>query len=483
MHSAFCIPEILDHIFAQLSNGCALGLSHRDFAALARTCKTFQEPALNFLWREQDTLVNILKSLPSHTWSMASNANLLHITGPFRPSDWDKPLAYAMRIRTLSSMLPRDHLCPNLKSIVLEFDQDSASEALFSFIHFVLSPKVTHVDMTFHTSDTHVLSLRGLPIQYSQLRQLRLKSYSYSMWDEPSYFERILSEITLALDRIEDLTLNKVDQRALEHLSQLPVLRSLRLETLVDMGPLDSRTYPFSSLRDLHLGNTPIGFVIEFLDLLSNCSLISFHTLHVDVPERQEIETPVTSTLANYVVHGLSLAALFCFANLTDIILRPPVGFDIDDAMAWDIARAWPRVKSLFLLPATDLHHPSSMSLRGFSAFAKHCPALSSFGVTFDASTVPPLDDTIVSQSSLVALDVDISPISDPDAVASFMSALFPNLARIYTHKDWEWETAEDTFFSDEAIAAYGRFTGWKKVKEILLNSRSATNGMGLSAS
>jgi hypothetical protein len=74
MHRTFGIPEILDLIFAELQNPEPLlhprdhSRSRKDFAALTRTCKTFQSPALDFLWREQETLVNVLKCLPAHLW-------------------------------------------------------------------------------------------------------------------------------------------------------------------------------------------------------------------------------------------------------------------------------------------------------------------------------------------------------------------------------------------------------------------------------
>jgi hypothetical protein len=80
MHRTLDIPEILDFIFAELQPQSDLrslsrekrkkAPSRRDFAALARTCKRFQGPALDFLWRTQATLANLLKCLPSHLWEI-----------------------------------------------------------------------------------------------------------------------------------------------------------------------------------------------------------------------------------------------------------------------------------------------------------------------------------------------------------------------------------------------------------------------------
>ncbi|KAF8130940.1 hypothetical protein K438DRAFT_1532978, partial [Mycena galopus ATCC 62051] len=129
------------------------------------------------------------------------------------------------------------------------------------------------------------------------------------------------------------------------------------------------------------------------------------------------------------------LSKLLCFTNLTHIDLCPPVGFDIDDAMAWDIARAWPRAERLNLTAATDVRHPPRVTLLGLNAFATHCPELRFLTITFDASIVPPFGDnsaeTIRAQLSLEYLDATRSPIIDSSAVARFLIALFPNLSSI----------------------------------------------------
>ncbi|KAJ6461011.1 hypothetical protein C8R45DRAFT_842196, partial [Mycena sanguinolenta] len=155
MHRTLCIPEIIYLIFTELrscphstrSDSEVRQEENRDFAALARTCNAFHGPALNFLWREQDTLVNVLKCLPSHLWkeesveiSPTSTRRIFVIIGPIRLKDWDIPLAYAFRIRKLAlsssfqihndsavvdvfkriwaSELPRDYMCPNLRTLV-----------------------------------------------------------------------------------------------------------------------------------------------------------------------------------------------------------------------------------------------------------------------------------------------------------------------------------------------------------------------------
>ncbi|KAJ7060511.1 hypothetical protein C8F01DRAFT_1293012, partial [Mycena amicta] len=77
MHNCLCIAEVLDNIFGHLG-----GLSYRgSLAAVARTCKTFTDPALDPLWAEQSNLENLLKCLPSNCWQE------IELSGT-----WDSPL-------------------------------------------------------------------------------------------------------------------------------------------------------------------------------------------------------------------------------------------------------------------------------------------------------------------------------------------------------------------------------------------------------
>lgn len=144
---------------------------------------------------------------------------------------------------------------------------------------------------------------------------------------------------------------------------------------------------------------------------------------------------------ASYLIDGQILATLLCFGNLTEVTLAPPVEFDIDDGTVADMARAWPKLKTLRLTASSDLHHPSSISLLGLRVLAKHCPELTSLILTFDASIVPLISDSpeTISQSSLADLDVGPSAITDPFLVTQLLSRLFPNLAEIYTLDEWRW--------------------------------------------
>jgi hypothetical protein len=82
MHRGLEIPEIAEMIAEQVGTHChqsALGeekaSQRRDLSALARTSKTFLHPALNILWRAQDTIVPLLKCMPADLWDISVRPN------------------------------------------------------------------------------------------------------------------------------------------------------------------------------------------------------------------------------------------------------------------------------------------------------------------------------------------------------------------------------------------------------------------------
>ncbi|KAJ7882181.1 hypothetical protein B0H14DRAFT_2565426 [Mycena olivaceomarginata] len=107
-----------------------------------------------------------------------------------------------------------------------------------------------------------------------------------------------------------------------------------------------------------------------------------------------ETPTPLASASGIYVISGHILTPLYLFTNLAVLILVSPVGFDIGDAAAWDMAPAWPNLVRLVLESATEVHYPSTMTLHGLRAFAEHCKALKFLAITINGFTVPPLDNS-----------------------------------------------------------------------------------------
>jgi len=64
MHICLLPIEILTDILAAIYEGSSKKKSLRTFAALARTCRRFKEPALNTLWKDMDDFMPLVLCLP-----------------------------------------------------------------------------------------------------------------------------------------------------------------------------------------------------------------------------------------------------------------------------------------------------------------------------------------------------------------------------------------------------------------------------------
>ena len=65
MHACLNVDEIVRLIACEL----VASRGHTTAAALARCCKTFEDPVLDVLWVKQTKLFPLLKSLPGDVWN------------------------------------------------------------------------------------------------------------------------------------------------------------------------------------------------------------------------------------------------------------------------------------------------------------------------------------------------------------------------------------------------------------------------------
>jgi hypothetical protein len=92
MHRSLCIPEIVSLIFYETLNGAEQSLNqlNRDsaqtLAGLARTCKAFQDPALDLLWKSQYTVMNVLNCMPGDIWEVLDDTDAEEVVSTARRS-------------------------------------------------------------------------------------------------------------------------------------------------------------------------------------------------------------------------------------------------------------------------------------------------------------------------------------------------------------------------------------------------------------
>ncbi|KAF8844218.1 hypothetical protein BDN67DRAFT_811638 [Paxillus ammoniavirescens] len=115
MHNALRIQEILSNIFNRVctdQDGSEWQPNlNPSLAALARTCRAFQEPGLDALWFQLDDLTPLLKCLTQDVWVLSvtlqtsqCRTEVIGIRRPLSESEWGILQGYTRRIRVIASI-------------------------------------------------------------------------------------------------------------------------------------------------------------------------------------------------------------------------------------------------------------------------------------------------------------------------------------------------------------------------------------------
>ncbi|KAJ7159067.1 hypothetical protein C8R43DRAFT_1124702 [Mycena crocata] len=480
MHRALHIAEIVDIICGHmLTDGPAPRKPRQsDLAALAQTSTTFEEPALCILWSLQETFMNIVKCLPADALeeTRVEGLEVLRLSRTITPADCERPLKYARYVKSflyyaadegrmpsadvfdaIVRLLPQEHIFPNIRMLAWLPATSLAARPLFPYISRFLGPKLKDLSISV-LSGGQISSLPSISMQCPTLRQAVVIT---DLEDEDAVFLQNISAFVVGLKHVEFLQVDELDRAAFDHLSQLPSLKSLTLraqldeelepstaesddtfpalQTLVFCHVTPTRAATFLreasplQLRELTIG---AAFLVPEEDTNALFKAMAAHLshttlLHVCLGMKDSSSPAIPAPdIPRYALTGSTLSNLFRFVNLRTVDLRAPVGFAFDDAAAWDMARAWPRVERLKLRPTANAREmcPVRLTLHGVRAFAAHCPALRELNLSFTTRVVPELDASYIPQTSLATLGVGRSLVSSPADVARFIRGIFPEL-------------------------------------------------------
>ncbi|KAJ7495425.1 hypothetical protein FB451DRAFT_1077064 [Mycena latifolia] len=473
MHRALEILEIIEMICAQVHSSL-MPKADRNLASLARVCRILSGPALDRLWEHQSSLMNILSCMPDDLWENNNfgEKSFVRARRQIKPSDWDRVHPYARRVKTflfydydnerdtdhwspvfeiLASSLPGEHFFPNLHTIFW----DVMEMPWFPFVRLFLCPGIKSATMGMFAASTHLALISTLSAQCPLLTHVTL-------FIDPvlhEYCSAPFSTLIHGVPRLEDLDLGTLDQAAFEHLAHMSSLQALSI-TMPTFIPFRGDEDPprFVKLRRVGFGCTTHQFTTAFIAMKS-WSLGSFRSMVTSVPTAAETATMytlLTSHCAHAALRNLELGdarlniesfplvpacivtsdalrILFCFHNLRHVNLAPPAGFDLDDAVLAELARAWPRLSSLTLAGSGYRAPPSRVTLGALRALAAHCRSLMFLTLAFDASVVP---DAPPERGTLLRLDVADSIVVTPAPVAEYLFALFPRLLDIATGRE-----------------------------------------------
>ncbi|KAJ7658603.1 hypothetical protein DFH06DRAFT_1327184 [Mycena polygramma] len=468
MHDCLKITELVDTICSKFD--CSYGEDRSALAAAARTCTNFKDPALDHLWRAAN-LGNLLTyCMPSDLWTVEGFGQWCPATQlrPICDSDWQSVSLYAPRIRTLTSgrgsrdrwsleaIFPAlslafpESLLHNLQDLQwYHYDFD------FHYIRIFLRPSLTKI--SFHLSTiSHCSLLPSLGERCPKLTDISIAA-------GPGLDLRPLSRFVARLSLAETICVPWLEQDAVEHLSKLPTLKSLTMGRLPEAVAASAAAIApaFAGLRHLSLEDGMHADVTQFLQM---CRDVPLETLNVALRHfapTADIHTFLTAITASvshstltrlrfdggsysfhkptsgvHPVHPDTIELLLCFNNLTSLHVTSVLGFDLDDDTVSRMARAWPRMESLYLAGRLFFAPRPRTTLASLYVIARHCPRIFALTLAFDGSDVPSPSPANPRNESLRQLCVLHSPITAPIAMGRCLSGLFPNLNLLTTSRD-----------------------------------------------
>ncbi|KAJ7658620.1 hypothetical protein DFH06DRAFT_1327196 [Mycena polygramma] len=477
MHDCLRIAQVVDMTCSQL----AVSSDRRDqraLAALARTCTTFKDPALDYLWKSA-TLAQLLTScMPSDLWTVDSTVvaaqdigepttPALRLLRPICDSDWQRVRLYAPRIKKLTSGRDAWDLQSIFPNLSLAFPQSLLHNLqdlewhhhdwVFHYIHIFLRPSLTRI--AFDVTSKWDCSL------FSRLGDRCPKLANISIAAEPGVDLQPLSRFVACLSRAETIYVPWLEQDALKHLSTLATLKSLHMDRLPEALRSVARTAPaFPALRHLSLDDAMLVDMTQFLRMGLDVPLESVSLSRDSCPSAGDMHGFLTavatrvshSTLTRlrldggggcssykpnpgiYPVQPDTLVLLLCFKDLTCLHLTSALGFDLDDDTVSRMARAWPRIESLSLAGSTPSTIRPRTTLASLYSIARHCPHIFALTMAFDGSDIPSPSAhrrIVVRNESLRQMNVLHSPITTAIAMQQFLLGVFPNLDRITTRR------------------------------------------------
>ncbi|KAF7356912.1 hypothetical protein MVEN_01027000 [Mycena venus] len=462
MHRALQIVEVVEMVCAQVTHFRA----SRDLACLARTSTIFLDPALNVLWRHQDTIVNILRCMPEDLWVITETRpfddtpNIIELGITLRRAvaiaDWKRFIFYSRRVKSFSIVKQNELLTlgevnstgfprPNLESC--------------SYIHLFLSPHITNLKVRIEDAP-NLSILSTVALKCTRLTDFNLGTPFVS----PVAAVPPISRFVCSQRSLKSLVAVGLDRAALFHIAQLPGLRYLWLmsDSIPIPTPIPSyRPQPgslhFPALTELVIETMELAPAL--LEFMAKCSLVKFKlvcrarsVLYTKTMAKKLGKPP--PVLVGEVGMYSSYRSRIRLVSTSTIV----------SSRTWLVHGPGARIQALLLPPGPSYRMCPRVTLEGVYAFAKYCPYLRVLDMTFDASIVPEINRTTrTTQRCLSRLNAGYSHITKPRPVAKFLSTIFPLLKTISTLHE-----AKGSITDPQVVASH---KGWKKVEEALWDS------------
>ena len=494
MHVCLRVDEILRLLARELVTSNARATA----VALACSCKSFEDPALDALWETQYRLLPLLKSLPGDVWNedgytvSAPTTRALFSLNHFdrqtfrRPPtipEWARFRQNARRIRMLESGDRRfpasevfaalqlcginEPLFPNLGSLQL---WDFTGRLIPSVPSF-LSPRTTVINIEFGDSaDLPKAVITSMVTTFPTLCP-NLQKITLPFLPRHPIIVAAVSELVLATNRgaLRKFCVDSpLTEEAQEVICKLPNLCKL---WIVLKGSTSLSTMVLPNLTDMyveydHNFDWLEGFrgatfgelnSITFYAKSKSAQVAGF----LEAFESAGLTTSMTLAKFRFSTHGPwrpNYHSLLSFTQLRELEIRfsceRGCSSTIDDAIITDMARAMPKLKTL-RFGEEPCGTPTGVTAEGLAILAHYCPNLSDLCIHFrvdSLSTLPAISGTPRVGSTaprgdcaLKTLHVGETPMPGESVLmaALTLARIFPYISSI-SRVDKNWKKVLD---------------------------------------
>ncbi|KIK77603.1 hypothetical protein PAXRUDRAFT_834947 [Paxillus rubicundulus Ve08.2h10] len=404
----------------------------RTLASLARTCRTFKEPALDALWMKLDSLDPLIRVLPRRMW--AKRRWPLAVQTFVREKHWLTFNRYAKRVKFLNGpcwqLLPCvQHsvisalakfpeaslpLLPNLSELVWsECKMSNIIEPGVSLLKYFAGPGVTNVSLfllcwPYHVPEADVLS--NLSVLCPNVTSFTA-FFPRSSYNDSS---REIGEIVSKWKKLRTLRSCALPQSVMDQLTSRQCLESLSIELNNSTSPLYVGKFP-ETLHKFSLGGNSAPLCTRYLECMhgspESCNLrvgadesmvediealFRILPLHLDKSRLRSLTIELTSSYWSALASETFplalplITPLLSFHALRELDLDLFSASGLDDAAYERMAKVWTGLRCLKVGTGDVLRLKPGASFKAVISLLTYCTSLEVLHVVFDGTIAPP---------------------------------------------------------------------------------------------
>ncbi|KAG1890171.1 hypothetical protein F4604DRAFT_1643764 [Suillus subluteus] len=472
MHPALQILEVIDIISSHTEHG--------SLPALASTCRTFKNPALNVLWRNLQSVEPLVKCLPSDLFGIDDEG--LELQKPLDHKMWDTLSRYTSRVHSitqygnsasieplsliiLSCPLAPASLFPNIRRLTWHA---SATRGAAEFLRMAFVPSLLSLDLQVSSASPAFFSVfSSLGTLCPRLQSMTLRYHRAIDEPSPNNSPFIIQPIS-QLHHLRNLEVWDLGIQGIQHIMQLQALRMMRLDFRTSSSSTWDGRSPslLPGLQNLHYLGLDVGAFERPLNFLSSLTAIRPKKIVVSfIP--QVAQPPVcvcpmlsqflailqekcdNSKLEYFIFNTFSfrmpgmrtesgvLVSLRAFSNLTHLDIGRGRVISMSDEELCYLTGAWPKLQVLRIsyYVTVDSDTTAVPTFHGLIRLLQLCPSLISLALVIDTTKVDGIDLRSPGDGHftklLKELSLGNSVIDSPLNVALILSGLFPDLEQV----------------------------------------------------